>query len=190
MRFRMTDDIRKLQTWIDRHPEGLTSVQEIATDINTTTHAVVKSFKYITRKFLDFYDEQEAAGRLQGSPTQMWMVAIVNFKANYGVDPFIYDHEDRQYVEAPDFIRYQRTGAQRVDHWIRSGQTVTRELHRVHAEFLKSGKKPDELLNDLKLLEEKITDGPEVPRCPTCGDNIEPNWLACPTCGQPLTEGT
>jgi hypothetical protein len=184
---KMTAELRRLRDWQKNNAEGDFSIPMIAADIGVDKVKVNRMFRYVQRKFEAFYKEQEERGHLFGSPTQKWMTAIVNFEAQWGLVPVMYDRATDSW-SLPDFRTKQENSGKRVEHHIKSAQTVVREMTTYNEELLITGRKPAEIMSGLKQIGEAVANGDNAAKCPTCGDPLADTWVVCPTCGQPLQD--
>lgn len=187
MKITWTPICRELADWLNRHKDaGVSTIGEIGEELGLERSDYPKLWRcmsYWRKKFLEFYKIQDQRGILHGDPYQKWLIALENFRVNYLIEPLFFDKAENMYY-TPDLHGKEVITAQRVAHWIKSGQSVAMEAVAFH-ETLPSLALPSELMGDLKLLEERVTDG-DVPRCKSCGRNIQVNWVSCPSCGQPL----
>ncbi len=185
MKIVWSPECRALAEWLRAHNDsGITTIKDLEETLGIERLKLYRCLTYWRRKFLEFYQMQDKRGILRGDPYQKWLVALENFRVNYLIQPLFYDKSGRMYYTPPNLRAKEEITQQRVIHWIKSGQTVANEAHTYH-ETLPSAALPSELLGDLKLLRERIEDG-NVPRCPSCGQNIQENWVNCPSCGLPL----
>ena len=186
MNIRWSPECRALARWMDTHSgPGSSTIGEIGIELGfdkTEYHKLYRCIRYWREKFIEFYKYQDEKGILHGNPKQKWLVALENFHVNYMIQPLFFDKDKGYFI--PNLAEKEDITADRVIHWIKSGQSVSREAMIFH-EILPSMATPAELMGDLKLLQEKVEDG-NVPRCKTCGQNIQESWVACPSCGQPL----
>lgn len=183
----MQDDVRKLRRWQQANSEGNFTIPSTAADLNVEPRRMNAILRHVQNVFKKFYTEQDERGLLHGSPTQKWMVAIVNFEREFGITPLFYDHLERTW-DLPEFSRKQENSAKRVDHWVKAATTVVIEMEVYDETFLITGKKPRELLAGLSRTQQQITNGENALKCSTCGDLLEPQWVICPTCAQPIKE--
>ena len=79
-KLKMTDELRKYRDYMDNQTDEVdTDIKSIAQGIHETPATVRRLIRYVNKKFIEFYKEQEDAGLLRGSPTQKWIVALNNF---------------------------------------------------------------------------------------------------------------
>jgi hypothetical protein len=177
---------KALADWLRaHHDDGVSSIGDIGETLGLEKEDYPKLYRciqYWRRKFLEFYKHQDEMGILKGDKYQKWETAIANFYANYLIQPLFFDQEIKTYY-VPNLALKEQITAQRIVHWIKSGQSVMREASTYH-ETLPSAAEPAQLMGDLKLLRDRVEDG-NVPRCINCGQNVQENWVTCPSCGQP-----
>jgi len=186
MNIRQSPICKSLARWLEKHREaGFSTIGEIgdALDLDKSDYPkLYRCIAYWRKKFQEFYKYQDARGVLHGDPHQKWLIALENFRVNYLIEPLFFDQERREYF-TPNLVEKEVITAQRVVHWIKSGQSVMSEASAYH-ETLPSAAEPAQLMGDLKLLRDRVEDG-NVLRCTYCGENIQENWVTCPSCGQP-----
>ena len=187
MKIRWSPICKALADWLRAHSDpGVTTVGDIGKELGleeSDYHKLYRCIQYWREKFMEFYKHQDERGVLQGDPYQKWIIARDNFYKNYLIQPLFFDKDRKEYFR-PNLAEKEVITAQRIVHWIKSGQSVVKEAATFH-EVLPSAARPAELMGDLKMLQERVEDG-SVPTCKNCGRNIQENWVACPSCGQPL----
>lgn len=188
MRVRWNPECRMFKNWLRKNNGVYFTLQMICSELRLPDGDVDKLYQcvlYWRRKFKEYYEASDKVGILQGDSYQKWLIALTNFERHWDIQPFYYDRGMEQYY-VPNLADKEEISRQRLVHWIKSGQTVVSEMAVFGEKMVLTGKKPDEIFGDLKMIEEKIMDGSDVLRCPTCGQNIQDNWVRCPSCGQHL----
>ncbi len=186
MKFRNNIICEQLKNYINSNPNSYATIGELCNKIGVDTRKKYKVYNcilYWRQKFIEFYDELNKSGGLQGDQYQKWRIAISEFDITYGVPYFSYDKDEKKY-SVPDFYEKQETSNQRIIHWIKSGQAVLNEMAILGETLVLTGKTPTELVGDLKLIENKILDGPTSTKCKNCEEYINPDLLLCPNCGE------
>ena len=126
---------KALAQWLRAHQDaGVSTVDDIGRDLGLDDSEYPKLYRciqYWRRKFAEFYKHQEAKGIIQGSPHQKWELAIANFDANYRIQPLFFDKEIGDYY-TPNLAEKEAITAQRIIHWIKSGQSVVKEAATYH----------------------------------------------------------